>query len=440
MNLEKSVRNEVVKKTLEYLTNGDVPYDIAAIRALNLEVPEMHTAYVSHLERSRVQEFLKDECESYEVLDEVRHYHAFTGDYDYEDPEEDATFDSFVWYYIQWKGEGLIVYFYPKSYGSSFLAIGTNPTAINRFANCVQEFSNRPKGRVLVYSDGAFSSSPQMDEEVSSIDWSRVYLPHEQKRQIMESAESFFNNQSLYESLGVAWKRGILAVGPPGTGKTMLCKAMIRSRSEPVVYLRDLASAGSPTHAIKEVFERARKIAPCFLILEDIDGLINSDYGAVRTTFLNELDGMQPNHGILTFATSNHPQQIDEALLKRPSRFDRVFRVEMPGFDEREDSINEFVEKAQLPLDTYDQEKMAEETKGFTIAYIKEAFVGSLLEYAHQGVEPDGDYYKTLMKHVKELKASIKDRLAEDSASILASNKEIAGFSNNRPSPSRRNY
>ena len=92
-------------------------------------------------------------------------------------------------------------------------------------------------------------------------------------------------------------------------------------------------SAGAPDQmGIRAIFEKARELAPCLLVLEDLDSLITPNN---RSYFLNELDGFAGNEGVLTLATTNHPERLDPAILDRPSRFDRKYPFPLPEREER---------------------------------------------------------------------------------------------------------
>jgi AAA+ superfamily predicted ATPase len=129
---------------------------------------------------------------------------------------------------------------------------------------------------------------------------------------------------------------------------------------------------------IGDVFTRARRIAPCVLVLEDIDGLFDPEGLAF---FLNELDGFAENAGIVTLGTTNHPDRLDPALLDRPSRFDRTYAFDLPGVDERRRYLELRNERlvAEQRLSAEVIRELSEATDGFSFAYMKELVLGALL-------------------------------------------------------------
>ena len=157
--------------------------------------------------------------------------------------------------------------------------------------------------------------------------------------------------------------------------------------------MRDFSS-GNHADAVETIFERARKLSPCLLAFEDIDGLVTQGN---RTVFLNELDGFQNNDGLLIIASSNHPGKIDEALLKRPSRFDRVFHIGLPALAERRTYCERLLSRSSL-ADRLSPEldipvlaqTVAEWSDGFTPAYLKEVFVSAALRRAQAGAMSAG--------------------------------------------------
>lgn len=135
---------------------------------------------------------------------------------------------------------------------------------------------------------------------------------------------------------------------------------------------------GTDHHCIGAVFERARESAPCLLVLEDLDSLVDDGN---RSFFLNELDGFAANEGIVILATTNHPDRLDPAILDRPSRFDRKYHFELPGTAERQAYIALWNGQVQPDLQLSERGllKVAERTSGFSFAYLKELFLSAMM-------------------------------------------------------------
>ena len=159
-------------------------------------------------------------------------------------------------------------------------------------------------------------------------------------------------------------------------------------REDPVVCL--YVKAINYTSEIAAVFRTAREMAPCLLILEDIDTLITEQ---LRSYFFNEVDGLENNNGIMMLATTNHLDRLDVGLAKRPSRFDRKYKFPIPDRDERILYCGYWRRKLQYNKKIEFPEKLspaiADITQGFTFAYLKEAFVSTLLAMARR--DEDGD-------------------------------------------------
>lgn len=168
----------------------------------------------------------------------------------------------------------------------------------------------------------------------------------------------------------------------------------------PTLYVRSLASNGGPEYAISSIFAQARKQSPCLLVFEDLDSLVTD---AVRSYFLNEVDGLESNDGILMIGSTNHLERLDKGIRNRPSRFDRKYLFPVPGLEER-DAYCRFWRR-KLGLEDGDDGENGEGevefpmvlckaiagiTGGFSFAYIQEAFVASLLAIAEVGEDGDG--------------------------------------------------
>ena len=156
-------------------------------------------------------------------------------------------------------------------------------------------------------------------------------------------------------------------------------------------------SFGGPEYAISQIFAQARASAPCLLVFEDLDSIVTDE---VRSYFLNEVDGLAANDGVMMLGSTNHLDRLDPGISKRPSRFDRKFEFEKPDLGGRikycEYWRNKLMgqrtalpEGSELSLEDLDIEfpemlcvEIAKITDDFSFAYLQEAFVASLLAIA----------------------------------------------------------
>jgi transitional endoplasmic reticulum ATPase len=206
------------------------------------------------------------------------------------------------------------------------------------------------------------------------------------KKNLIEDVQGFFDNQSLYKEFSVPWKRGVILHGVPGNGKTVSIKALMNALAErpdeiPSLYVKSFETkCNTAQYSIRSIFTMARSMAPCLLIFEDLDSLVSDD---IRSYFLNEVDGLESNDGILMIGSTNHLNKLDPAISKRPSRFDRKYHFKIPSEQERR-SYAMYWRNKLLKNDTVEfPEEVADIvallTEGFSFAYMKELFVMALL-------------------------------------------------------------
>ena len=197
----------------------------------------------------------------------------------------------------------------------------------------------------------------------------------------------FFDNKDLYATYAVPWKRGIILHGLPGNGKTVSIKALInelagRQDSVASLYVKSFETkCNTAQYSVRQIFTQARRCAPCLLIFEDLDSLVGDE---VRSYFLNEVDGLESNDGILMIGSTNHLDRLDPAIAKRPSRFDRKYHFRLPGEEERTLYAEYWREKLAGKNESVEFPKemcsvVAKLTEGFSFAYLKELFVMALL-------------------------------------------------------------
>jgi len=195
------------------------------------------------------------------------------------------------------------------------------------FESLCNEAVRRPSRRQDVYIIGGTNAYFK-----PTVDWDEVILPAYIKEDLRSDMEAFFKDGvPIYQELNLAPFRKLLLVGPPGTGKTMLCAAMAKlalKRKRVVVYVSGADDDGASFHKIHHALNVVANAGyPVLLIVEEIDVYLRKDD---KARILNVLDGLEsPNNprGALLLATTNYPEVIDERIAKRPGRMDRILVI-----------------------------------------------------------------------------------------------------------------
>jgi AAA+ superfamily predicted ATPase len=234
---------------------------------------------------------------------------------------------------------------------------------------------------LLVFDVNGWNKDELLFAAIKNATLDALVLRGSLKEDILSDVMRFFGARETYAEYNVPWKRGVLFVGPAGNGKTHAIKALINVLGETCIYVRTFGGGGPGDQmAIREIFGRARMVAPCVMVLEDLDSLITPQN---RSYFLNELDGFAGNDGLLTLATTNHPERLDPAIVDRPSRFDRKYPFDLPELEERQRYIDQWNGglREALRLSPEAIGRLAEETAEFSFAYLKELFLSSTMRW-----------------------------------------------------------
>ena len=313
-----------------------------------------------------------------------------------------------VWYEVAWEGHLLDVVLMngmPGGGGYHWIMADTDTIARGFYA-AVCGFKVEVTDELLVFDGGQWTGTNSLFRQIGGTTFETLILPEKLKADIQADVTRFFASREAYEKYRIPWKRGLLFVGPPGNGKTHAIKALINATGRPCLYVKTFDSDcwGEET-GIRRVFDRARAASPCLLVFEDLDAMVTDEN---RSFFLNEMDGFASNVGILTIATTNHPEKLDSAICDRPSRFDRKYHFGLPVRAERLAYIerwNQDLEtESRLTADGVIQ--AADGTEGFSFAYLKELFLSSLLAWVAEQGEPSMD--AILLAQAETLKGQMK--------------------------------
>ncbi|THH27581.1 hypothetical protein EUX98_g6602 [Antrodiella citrinella] len=292
-------------------------------------------------------------------------------------------------YLASWTVDFNPFHFYGLVYESSSDELGC------KLALEVYRYSDVLREGIWVYDDGSWTRDKSLQDAVQATRWDNIVLTDQFKENLQRDTKTFFESEDVYNSLGMTWKRGILLLGPPGNGKTESIKALLNGFRHEALYVKSFSSPCGPEFGIKTIFDHARRYAPCLLILEDLDSMVTP---LVRSYLLNELDGLAQNSGILTVATTNHPERIEDAILNRPSRFDVKYEFGLPSLELRKRFAQKWIDKVQnlgaAAADAHGSvlghreegriaEDVARRTEGWSFAFLKELFISYLLRLAH---------------------------------------------------------
>ena len=198
----------------------------------------------------------------------------------------------------------------------------------------------------------------------------------DEAKENLQEVVNYLHDPSKYKDIGASMPKGILLVGPPGTGKTMLAKAVAGEANVPFFSMSGSEFVemfvGMGASKVRDLFNQAKEKAPCIVFIDEIDAIgqkrSGGQYGGndereqTLNQLLTEMDGFEGNNGVIILAATNRPESLDPALT-RPGRFDRRVPVELPDLKGREEILKVHARKIKVAEDV-DFSKIARMASG----------------------------------------------------------------------------
>ncbi len=325
--------------------------------------------------------------------------------------DNDNLFKSYtqvVWQ-VNWAGNSLRVVHLAWETGcggeSRDWVIAPTTEIAEQFVLEVERKTHAPGNAILIFSGGHWNRSESLFHATQKASFDDLVLADDMKTSIREDFTTFLKSEARYNRLGIAWRRGALMIGPPGNGKTHCVRALVKELAVSSLYVQSLSHQYYTAEQMwQQVFDRARGLRPCVLVLEDLDSLVTDEN---RSFFLNQLDGFEQNHGLIVLATTNHPDRIDSAIIDRPSRFDRKYHFNLPSLEERKDYLASWQNRLSSESGWLSSEVLAiaEATDGFSFAYLKELVISTVMNWMQNN---DANFATVMLEQSRVLQHQMK--------------------------------
>lgn len=220
---------------------------------------------------------------------------------------------------------------------------------------------NKAGGNGMMFGMGKSNAKIYVNSS-AGIHFSDVAGEDEAKENLAEIVD-YLHNPNKYKEIGASMPKGVLLVGPPGTGKTMLAKAVAGEAGVPFFSMSGSEFVemfvGMGASKVRDLFKQAKEKAPCIVFIDEIDAIGkkrdgqfsgNDEREQTLNQLLTEMDGFEGNNGVIILAATNRPESLDPALT-RPGRFDRRVPVELPDLKGREEILKVHAKKIKIASD-----------------------------------------------------------------------------------------
>lgn len=221
-----------------------------------------------------------------------------------------------------------------------------------------------------------------------------IELPDSDSAKIIAEIDDFWAKSNLFQQYGLSHKRGVLLYGPPGSGKTVTALVIAKNVIENGGLVFQVTQE---PYTLTQMLPKVRQVEPdrpVVIIMEDIDSLIK-EYS--ESEVLSLLDGEQSIDNVVYVATTNYPEELDKRVTDRPSRFDRLVKIDFPSYESRISYL--------LHHNVPDSKLWGKATEGFSIAHIKELIVS---------VKCLGHDFETELKRLRSMYKTPKNEFKSD--------------------------
>lgn len=262
-------------------------------------------------------------------------------------------------------------------------------------------------------------------ENKSDVTFDDVAGLQEEKQEMIEIVD-FLKEPERFVKMGAKIPKGILLCGKPGTGKTLIARAIAGEANVPFISMSGSEFiemfAGLGASRVRKLFEKARKLAPCIIFIDEIDAIgsrrtsnsgAESENNQTLNQLLVEMDGFEKNDTIIVLAATNRPEMLDKALL-RPGRFDRQITIAPPDVRGREEILKIYSKEKKLS-ENVDLKRIAEDTAGFTGAELSNimneaAIIGTIRRHEEITTEDIEDAIKKVTVGLQKSSRIISDK------------------------------